>query len=125
MDRNFRSKFVDRFSAERQPLAPFPARTDASVRMSTSVQGHGSFDLEPRYTSTEKGKGIAKQPATSASAKKSSGIAGRSAIADHEEESSQALPRTKSQLTLLLEKDRKGESEKSKKKGKQKKRDSK
>ncbi|MCJ1473909.1 hypothetical protein MMC13_002565 [Lambiella insularis] len=125
VDRDFRSKFFDRPKAEHQLFAPFPARTDTTLRMSTSVQGHGTFDLEPRDTSTEKGKGKAKQPAATANSKMPSEIAGTSGTADAGAESIQELPRTKSHLTLLLEKDRKSENEKSKKKGKQKKRDSK
>ena len=118
VDRDFRTKFADRFRTDYQPLAPFTPRLNASTKVSTSFQPQGSFGMMAQASSTDKGKGRAQLvEMTAQTTARHPSPHNDSAIEDDEDEDL-ALPlsRTKSQLTLLLRKDQQVKSSKGKQK---------
>ena len=98
VDRGFRSRFAIRSRADGQLLAPFPGKSTAAVATSADDQAIGTTD------SAHHGKGKRSEHFTDEIIHlKPPGSSGPRARDDSE---AQSLPRTKSQLTLLLERDR-------------------
>ncbi|MCJ1393381.1 hypothetical protein MMC18_006254 [Xylographa bjoerkii] len=110
VDPHFRAKFADRS----RTFASFPTRGDASTRMVTGVQAKGRFEL-----GAEKGKGMAEADDDEEGRERREEQAvvddddddddDEDAIEDAEAAPVVQLPRTKSQLTMLLERDRRAD----------------
>ena len=126
VDRDFRSKFVDRTrSSENHGLASLHTqRTKSSAAIATpaSYQACGTIGFGEPPPGDPPGKGKAKQGFKDDLVPlKAPGASSEATVDDNDEEDEpQVLPRTKSQLTLLLERDRRmTEHEKKKKKQQQ------
>ena len=116
--RDFRTMFADRFRSENHPFAALTSRSNATVALSTTpaqgpslggVMGSPAHALKPDKV---KGNAKASDHADGGGALKPS--ADTSAIDDGDDgnENVPQLPRTKSQLTFLLEKDKRLEHHK-------------
>lgn len=98
VDRDFRSRFAIRSRAHGHLFAPFPGKSAAAAATSANDQAIGTTD------SAQDDKSKCAEPFTDEIVRlKPPGSSGPRAKDDSE---AQPLPRTKSQLTLLLERDR-------------------
>lgn len=98
VDRDFRSQFAIRSRVDGQSFAPFPGKSTATAATSAGDQAMGTTD------SARNGKSKWSEHFTDEIIRlKPPGSSGPRAKDDSE---AQPLPRTKSQLTLLLERDR-------------------
>ena len=109
VDRNFRSKFVDKLGAEGSPFAPLTAKSTAATGVSGSFQATGSMftsygdSREPRNENTSESIG-------------QGGNLGL--VIEEEHRVNPAFPSSKSQLTSLLKEDKRKAADKPKRHGK-------
>lgn len=104
VDKDFRTRLLS---------GALASRSNSTVKLSTSLEAGGTMASSAYNSRVDKGKGKAKQVDKPEQTKPT--IADTSPIDDDDDDDkgiTMQLPRTKSQLTLLLEKDRRNENEK-------------
>ena len=108
VEKDFRTRFL---------TGPLASRSNSTVKLSTSLEAGGTMVSSAYNPRIDKGKG--KEKDVDRPVQKKPSIADSSAIVDDDDDEddddegiTMQLPRTKSQLTLLLAKDRRNDNEK-------------
>lgn len=102
VDPDFRAKFIDRTRPSQRSFTDLPTfarKSSAAVSTAASFQAHGTMDNVQTTSSAGRGKG--REAFTDVTAPLKAPAPSGPEVADE-----QPLPRTKSQLTLLLEKEK-------------------
>jgi hypothetical protein len=109
VDRDFRTKFVDKVRGE-HPFAHLMSKSASATGIASSFQAGGMMAFGPAYDagrSTGKGKGRLVGGQDAEERPDNRRVARRpSQAVEDDPADGHLLPRTKSQLTMLLEKDR-------------------
>jgi hypothetical protein len=110
VEKDFRVAFAEKFRPENFPFPALTRRSNSTVALSTTLAGQGMMAMSDYASRIDKGKGKAKEDIPPN--RQSNSIIDVDGDNDEDAPGPPQLPRTKSQLTMLLEKDKPNESEK-------------